>query len=627
MGVPLSSSRANESVDQPNIIFVLTDDQGYGDLARHGHPLLKTPNLDRLASESVRFDNFYVSPSCSPTRAALLTGMHEFRNGVTHTIVPRQRLNRQATLLPQLLQQAGYRTANIGKWHLGNGKGYAPKYRGFDWYSTNRGGPFKHFDPEIRRNGKTLERTGYREDIFFDEAMSFIDESGDQPFFCLLSTYSPHTPLAAPEKFIEPFRDQVSEKQATYLGMVANIDYNMGRLVEFLEKRKLAENTIVVFMTDNGQTEGLDVFNAGMRGCKCTIWEGGSRAMSFWKWPGRWKPKTVDRLTAHLDVLPTLCDLAGASIPKNLQPKLDGFSLRPLLEPDSPLRWHEDRILFHHVARWPSGLAASHKYAMCGVRQGPHLLLRSTPCNDPACRMYVSQCTALRLVQSGEKSMTYTKENAQFHWGVSRPGRWVLFNTKLDPACMKDLTSVNPQLVATLSNAYDRWWDGVYPEMINAGGDTGTPTPLPKQFLPQPEIFPRATSQQLVKMGEISGFHLFLVLLSALVSIGLGGCALRWARWRWVFIGHAAWGALTLLVWFGLRQLLFDGDPESQLFAPITLLFFVGLNLGLFPLGGLALHQAGKLRQQPMLGQLGWAFWMQGAFHIVNSIVWFVRLI
>ena len=466
---------------KPNIIFILTDDQGYGDLGRHGHPLLKTPHTDRLHDESVRFDNFYVSPSCSPTRAALMTGMHEFRNGVTHTLQPREHLNKEATILPQLLKTAGYRTAFIGKWHLGGGKGYNPSDRGFDWSSTNAGGPNIHMDPVMIRNGKREKAKGYREDLYFDDAMTFIDESKDQPFFCYLATYSPHTPLSAPEEYVKPYRvEGVSEDQATYLGMIANIDYNVGRLLDFMKDRKLDENTILIFMNDNGVTVGLDVYNANMRGSKCTIWEGGSRAMSFWRWPSKWKPHQVDNLTAHIDVLPTLCDLAGAEIPKDLEAELEGFNLRPLLESAEPVVWNTDRMLYHHVARWPSGLAASHKYAMAGVRQGNYLLLQSHACDDPECLKCASQCTTLNRVQKGGIKATYTETNAAYHWGVSPKGKWVLIDTKKDPGCKKDLSDINPELVTKLAKAYDKWWDKTYPVMIAAGGDKGEPILLPK---------------------------------------------------------------------------------------------------------------------------------------------------
>lgn len=457
--------------DSPNVILILTDDQGYGDLAAHGHPQLKTPHLDRLRAESVRFENFYVSPSCSPTRAALLTGMHEFRGGVTHTKLGREKLSLEAKILPQLLKKSGYRTGCIGKWHLGNDKPHAPSSRGFDWVSINVGGGKTHFDPVMNRNGKRTPRKGFREDLFFEEAMAFIEEGGDEPFFCYLATFSPHTPLAAPEEDIAPYREGLSEKHAAYLGMIANIDKNVGRLLAFLDEKKLAENTVVIFMNDNGVTEGLDLYNAGMRGSKCTIWEGGSRAMSFWRWPKKWIPHEVNNLTAHLDVVPTLCELAGVEVEPMLQEKLEGFSLLPLLESPESLKWQPNRMLFHHVARWPTGLAASHKYAMAGVRQGDLLLLRSLPCEDPACMKESSQCQTLRRVRKGIKKATYTEENAQFHWGLSAPGRWSLYDVKKDPECLQDLASGKKKSVAALSKAYEGWWGEVYPEMIAAGGD------------------------------------------------------------------------------------------------------------------------------------------------------------
>ena len=198
----LSLACAAVAADKPNILFILTDDQGYGDISRHGHPVLDTPNMDRLHDQSVRFDNFYVSPSCSPTRAALMTGMHEFRNGVTHTLEPREHLNIEATIIPQLLKTAGYKTGFIGKWHLSDRPGYGPHERGFDWTSSNRMGPRKHFDVEMIRNGKSRQTKGFREDVYFDEAMTFIDECAGQPFFLYLCTYSPHTPLDAPPDLI-----------------------------------------------------------------------------------------------------------------------------------------------------------------------------------------------------------------------------------------------------------------------------------------------------------------------------------------------------------------------------------------------------------------------------------------
>jgi arylsulfatase A-like enzyme len=473
----------------PNIIFILSDDQGYGDLQAHGHPLLKTPHLDSLQSRSVRFENFHVSPSCSPTRAALMTGMHEFANGVTHTQEPREHLRREATILPQLLKMAGYRTGFIGKWHLGNDRGYAARDRGFDWWSNNVGGAGAHFDPAIIRNGRRQPGQGFREDLLFDEAMAFIDAEGQAgakaPFFCYLATYSPHAPLAAPEAFIAPFRNQANDEQAAFFGMIANIDYNVGRLLNHLRQRDLEKNTIVVYMNDNGGTYGVDVFNAGLRGCKCTLWPGGTRAISFWSWPGTWKPHSVANLTAHLDVLPTLCDLAGVRAPEAVVQKWQGFSLRPLLESEEPIQWHEDRLLFQHVGRWPSGMAGSHRYSMAAVRSRDYLLIRSEPCNADGCLPFLSQCATLRLVAKGALSATYTAKNAQLHWGTTPPGQWALFHTGNDPLCRDDLRAALPDLAKNMSGAFDRWWDAIHPAMLEAGGDSGTPVKLGQRASPQ----------------------------------------------------------------------------------------------------------------------------------------------
>ena len=460
---------------QPNIIFILTDDQGYGDVNAHGHPYLKTPHTNKLREQSVSFENFYVSPSCSPTRAALLTGMHEFRSGVTHTLPPREDLPTSTTTLPEVLKTAGYKTSFIGKWHLGGSPG--PDAHGFDWCSTNQAGPNAHFDTMFVRNRKRFETKGYREDIFFDEAMTFIEEAGDNPYFCYLCTYSPHTPLAAPEKFIKPFRDAgLNDTHATYLAMVENIDYNLGRLMKFLKDTGRDEDTIVIMVNDNGVTEGLDVYNANMRGPKCSAWEGGTRAFSFWRWPGNWQPQLVNNLTAHLDVFPTLCELAGAKIPTELQTKLEGYNLLPLLESKKEVKnWQKDRILFHHVARWPSGYAKFHKYTMAVARQGNFLMLRSNHCGNEKCLKHMSQCMGLKAIENGREVHTYAYGTAQYHWGLSPRDRWVLFDVKKDPGCQNDLSEKRPGLVAKLSRAYDQWWDDTYPEMIAMGGDAGNP--------------------------------------------------------------------------------------------------------------------------------------------------------
>jgi arylsulfatase A-like enzyme len=457
---------------RPNIIFILSDDQGYGDLGRHGNPVLKTPNLDALYDQSVRFTDFCVAASCSPTRASLMTGMNHLRVGVTHTIPPREHMSLQATTLPQILKSAGYATALIGKWHLGGGKGYNPQDRGFDFNITTKGGVGVHFNPDILRNGVSEQGHGFREDIYFDEAMKFIDGNRQKPFFLYLATYSPHAPLAAPENFIAPYRGKVDDNAAKFFGMIANLDWNVGRLMTFLEEKKLNENTVVIFMNDNGGTFGVDTFNAGMRGCKCTAWQGGSRAMSFWRWPKKWQPHDESALTAHVDVLPTLAALAGATLSDPVRKKLEGRSLVPLLAGKSDT-WFDDRIVFQHVARWPSGMAAAHRDVMGGVRWRDYLLVRHQPCDDPdgACKHDSSnQCNGLRRVTAGVTKHTYTN-NAQFHWGLTPGKDWALYDVNKDPACMSNLSVEKPDILTRLHAAYEQWWDDMFPEMIAAGGD------------------------------------------------------------------------------------------------------------------------------------------------------------
>lgn len=437
---------------RPNILFILTDDQGYGDVGRHGNPILKTPNLDALHDQSVRFTDFCVSSSCSPTRASLMSGMFNLRTGVTHTIAPRCRMNPRLTILPQYLKAAGYTSACIGKWHLSADPATEPGQRGFDYVAGK---------PAHYQDGR------YREDILFDEAMGFMERSAGKPFFCYLATWSPHSPLIVPDKYVEPYLGKVDVDTAKFFGMVANIDENLGRLMRWLEEKDLARETVVIFMNDNGGTYGVDTWNAGMRGCKCTAWPGGARAISFWRWPGEWKPRDVGALTAHVDVLPTLAAIAGAKL---ADASLDGRSLLPLLEGrEDP--WFGERMLFQHNARWPSGMAARHKDCMVGVRWKEYLLVRSRPCDDPACvRSGVSQCGALRNVERGSDVATYTK-NAQFIWGLTPGDGWALYDVRKDPACEENLAPTSSGIADKLRQAYDRWWDAIYPEMIAAAGD------------------------------------------------------------------------------------------------------------------------------------------------------------
>ena len=325
--IPASGSAAAAG-KKPNVVFVLTDDQGYGDLSAHGNPVLKTPHLDRLHAEGVRFTDFHVSPTCAPTRSALLTGRHEFKNGVTHTILERERLTPKATTLAQVLKSAGYATGIFGKWHLGDEPDYWPSRRGFDEMFIHGCGGIgqaypggsgadapgnTYFDPAILHNGTFVKTKGYCTDVFFAQAAKWIESvKGKQPFYCHIATNAPHAPLQVRPEDEARYKDKVKQANvAKFFGMVANIDDNVGRLLAKLAEWGLEKDTLVVFMNDNGGTAGVPVHNAGMRGQKGTPWLGGTRASSFWRWPGTLAPADCDRLTAHIDFFPTLSELAG----------------------------------------------------------------------------------------------------------------------------------------------------------------------------------------------------------------------------------------------------------------------------------------------------------------------------
>jgi arylsulfatase A-like enzyme len=324
----------------PNIVLILTDDQGYGDLSCHGNPILKTPALDRLHAQSIRLTNFHVDPTCSPTRAALLTGRYSPRTGVWHTIMGRSILRRDETTMAELFAGAGYRTGIFGKWHLGDNYPYRAMDRGFQESLVHGGGGIgqtpdawgtSYFNPTLYHNGQWKRTEGYCTDVFFTAAMRFIEESraADEPFFCYIPTNVPHSPYHVAEAYSRPYAAAgLSPAMAAFYGMIANFDANMDRLLRRLDETGLAQNTIVIFMTDNG-TSG-DGFNAGMRGRKGQVYEGGHRVPCFIRWPARLKGGfDVDQLTAHIDLLPTLLDLCDVRKPAAL--RFDGQSLVPLL--------------------------------------------------------------------------------------------------------------------------------------------------------------------------------------------------------------------------------------------------------------------------------------------------------
>lgn len=335
----VGAALADETTIRPNVVLVMTDDQGYGDIGCLGNPVLGTPSLDRLHGESIRLTDFHVDPTCAPTRAALLTGRYSARTGVWHTIMGRSILRADETTLADLFARAGYRTGIFGKWHLGDVWPYRAMDRGFQESLVHGGGGIgqtpdywgnTYFDPTLCHNGRWEKASGYCTDVFFSSAIEFIRASGDRPFFCYLPTNVPHSPNRAPEAFTRPYRDRgLPESQAEFYGMIAQFDANLGALLAELDRLGIARDTIFVFLTDNG-TAGQG-FNVGMRGRKGAAYDGGHRVPCFIRWPARLRGgRDIDQLAAHIDLLPTLADWCGLTLPEGL--RLDGRSLAPLLD-------------------------------------------------------------------------------------------------------------------------------------------------------------------------------------------------------------------------------------------------------------------------------------------------------
>ncbi|MEM9644067.1 MAG: arylsulfatase, partial [Planctomycetota bacterium] len=337
----------------PNVVLVITDDQGYGDLSCHGNPILKTPQLDRVHDESIRLTDYHVSPTCSPTRAALLTGHWTNRTGVWHTIMGRSMLRDNEVTIADVFQASGYATGMFGKWHLGDNFPYRPQDRGFDEVLCHGGGGVgqtpdhwdnSYFDGSYFHNGVPTPVKGFCTDVFFNAAKDFIKrcKEEDKPFFTYLATNAPHGPMHSPESFSEPYQDE-SVNLANFYGMIANIDMNVGRLRKFLDEQELTNDTIFIFTTDNGSSSGWKTFNSGMRAGKGSAYDGGHRVPFFMRWPGGGlaDAKDVKHLTAHVDVLPTLIELCDLQAPEGV--RFDGQSLVPLLRGNDD-NW-PDRIL------------------------------------------------------------------------------------------------------------------------------------------------------------------------------------------------------------------------------------------------------------------------------------------
>jgi len=339
----------------PNVVLLITDDQGYGDLSLHGNQHLKTPNLDRIGTEGVQFTQFQVCPVCSPTRSSLMTGRYNYRTGVVDTYLGRSMMYPDEVTLAEMLGAAGYRTGIFGKWHLGDNYPLRAIDQGFQEALVCSGGGLtqpsdppgnSYFNPWLKHNGKAVQREGYCTDIFMSAAIDFIETNRRQPFFAYIATNAPHTPLQIGEEMWKPYAAAgLDETTAKVYGMVRNVDDNVGRLHAKLRELDLERDTILMYLTDNGPQQQRYV--AGMRGRKGTVYQGGIRVPFFLRWPARLKPARIDRIAAHIDLFPTLAEACGAKAPTDR--KIDGRSLMPLLRGESG--WSE-RTLF---TQWHRG--------------------------------------------------------------------------------------------------------------------------------------------------------------------------------------------------------------------------------------------------------------------------------
>ncbi|WP_372808461.1 arylsulfatase [Pontiella sp.] len=454
IAVVLQAGAASLSGSRPNLILVMTDDQGMGDLSCMGSDLVKTPNLDRFHGLSTRFTEFHVSPSCSPTRAALMSGCYPFNVGVTHTILQRERMKLGIFTLPQALKSAGYATGIFGKWHLGDEEPYLPGNRGFDEAlihgcgGIGQGGDFpankeqRYFDNVLLHNETVVKTPGFCTDLFFKAALGWIQkqEQSGQPYFAYVAPNAPHAPLIAPEKYKRRFLELgFDAATAARFGMIENIDDNFGVLMRKLDEWDAWENTVVIFTTDNGANyltgkrngERFSYFNAGLRSGKGSPYEGGNHVPMIMRWDGVLGAGVdINGLVAHVDLYQTFCDLAGVKLPQTMQ-ALDGRSFLPLLE--NPAAPWPDRMLFTHCGRWPTGERDAYAFNKCAVRT-----------------------QRWRLVNGAQ-----------------------LFDIENDPGERNDVASSFPEVVERLRAAYGEWWNSTLPKMVNEGLSATPPEKQP----------------------------------------------------------------------------------------------------------------------------------------------------
>ncbi len=456
---------------RPNVLLILTDDQGYGDLGFHGNPQIRTPRLDALARESVRFRTFYVSPVCSPTRSSLMTGRYNYRTGVVDTFRGRSMMHPDEVTLAEMLQPAGYRTGIFGKWHLGDNAPLRPIDQGFQEALVHRGGGIgqpsdppgnSYFNPILEHNGKEEKTQGYCSDVFADAAIRFIEAEPGRPFFAYLAFNAPHEPLQVPDADLNPYLGLVPTRGTPNIGhplpavipvdktervyaMVSNLDRNVGRVLDRLDSLGLAQETIVVFLTDNGPQQPR--YNAGMLDRKGNVHEGGIRVPCFIRWPGTLEPgRVVEQAAAHIDLTPTLLEACAVAKPESVA--FDGRSLLPLLKGQGG-DW-PDRTLYF---QWHRG-------------DVPELH-----------RAFAARSGRYKLVQpKGVEPLP-----------LPDPLHYELYDMLADPLEMTDIAVQKPDIVSAMRRDYEAWFRDVRltrdfaPPRIHLGSPAEHPTTLTRQ--------------------------------------------------------------------------------------------------------------------------------------------------
>ncbi len=421
--------------EPPNVIVIMTDDQGYGDLSCTGNPVLKTPNLDKLCAQGVHFTDFHVSPYCTPTRASLMTGRDARRTCAWHTYGGRNLMAEEEVTMADIFKSNGYATGHFGKWHLGINYPFAPHYRGFDTSLMLGNGGMgasddywdnDRFDDTYFLNGKPVKTKGYGIDVFVDHALNFIEQHKDEPFFVYLAPNIPHRPWNVPAKYSRPHNGGRAKKQevvpyshtdmSMFYGCIDKIDEQVGRVLRCLEDEDLDKNTIVIFLTDNGTVS--TGYNAGMRGRKGSPYEGGHRVPLFIRWPGGnvQSEHKVRALSAHVDILPTLVDLCGLNTETPIS--FDGRSLAPLLRND-PTAWDDNRVYIAQTTQSVKG-----GYHVTAPKWG-----RTAVCKKQ-----------WRLVEDE------------------------LYDVQADPGQKNDLAASHPGIVSELKEAYEEYWQEIQPD-------------------------------------------------------------------------------------------------------------------------------------------------------------------